>query len=114
MLSKEAADELNQVCAGAVEMQEGGSTYIFLPSLTLGPQCRPRKIDALLRIASTTVNDYPTRLFFSEPIESHTNLNWNTNNAVIFQRQWFAFSWNGVINTDRPMEVLAQHLGALR
>jgi len=62
MLSEKAADELNQVCAGAVEMQEGGSTYIFLPSLTLGPQCRPRKVDALLRIASTTVNDYPTTL----------------------------------------------------
>jgi len=114
MLSKEATDELNQVCAGAVEMQEGGSTYIFLPSLTLGPQCRPRKVDALLRIVSTTVNDYPTRLFFSEPIVSHTNLNWNSKNVVIFQRQWFAFSWNGVINTGRPLEVLAQHLGALR
>lgn len=63
MPSKEATDELNQVCAGAVEMQEGGSTYIFLPFLTLGPQCHPRKVDALLRIASTTANDYPTRLF---------------------------------------------------
>lgn len=114
MLGKEVADELNQVCNGAVEMQEGGSTYIFLPSLTLGPQCRPRNVDALLRVASSTVNDYPTRLFFSEPIVSHTSLNWNSKNVVIFQRQWFAFSWNGVTNAGRPMEVLAQHMGALR
>jgi hypothetical protein len=114
MLSKETTDELNQVCAGAVEMQEGGSTFIFLPSLTLGPQCRPRKVDALLRISSTTVNDYPTRLFFSEQIVSHMSLNWNSKNVVMLQRQWFAFSWNGVTNTGRPMEVLAQHLGALR
>lgn len=117
MMNKEQEDELNFLCGGAKEMQEGGSTYIFLPNLTLPANCTPNRVDALLRLSSTTVNDYPTRLFFSQQIAVNPpskSLNWNAINVVIFQRRWCAFSWGGVINEGRPAEILAQHLSAFR
>lgn len=118
MMNKEHEDELNLLCGGAKEMQEGGSIYIFLPNLTLPANCTPNRVDALLRLSSTTLNDYPTRLFFSQQITVNPPqakpLNWNAINTVIFQRPWFAFSWTGVVNEGRPAEIIAQHLSAFR
>jgi len=111
-------EELNRLCSGVQELEEGGSTYIFLPALALPPQCIPANVDALLRISSRVINDYPTRLFFAQRITfnktSALQLNWNANNVVILQRTWHAFSWAGVNNTGRMVEVLAQHLGAFK
>jgi hypothetical protein len=118
MMNKEHEAELNLLSRGAKEMQEGGSTYIFLPNLTLPSNCTPNRVDALLRLSSITVNDYPTRLFFSQKIvvspPPAKPLNWNAINSVIFQRTWFAFSWSGVVNEGRPTEIIAQHLSAFR
>ena len=63
MTNDELLAELNLICAGAKEMAECGSAYIFLPALHLPDGCTPKQVDALLRLSSTNT-DYPTRLFF--------------------------------------------------
>lgn len=113
MISGEHLAELNLICAGAKEMAECGSVYIFLPALTLPGGCTPRQIDALLRLSSTNT-DYPTRLFMSQMVTSTTPRNWNAKNVVILQKNWFAYSWKDVPNEGRPIEVVAQHLSALQ
>ena len=113
MISDEHVADLNLICAGAKEMAECGSTYIFLPALHLPEGCTPKQVDALLRLSSTNT-DYPTRLFLSQVVSSSSALNWNASNVVILQRNWFAFSWRDVLNEGRPIEIVAQHLKALR
>ena len=54
MISDEHLTDLNLICAGAKEMAECGSTYIFLPALHLPEGCTPRQVDALLRRRAPT------------------------------------------------------------
>ncbi len=104
--------ELDQLCAGAKEYTEFGNNYILLPQLRLPGGCTPAAVDALLSLSSR--DGYPTRLFFAQHVTSKNGLNWNAQNVPILQRSWFAYSWNCVSNQGRPVEVLAQHLRALR
>jgi hypothetical protein len=113
MTNDQLLAELNLICAGAKEMAECGSAYIFLPALKLPDGCIPKQVDGLLRLSSTNT-DYPTRLFFSQIVSSSSALNWNATNVVILQRNWFAYSWKDVTNEGRPIEIVAQHLRALR
>ena len=103
--------ELDQLCGGAKEYTEFGLNYILLPQLRLPHGCSPSAVDALLCLSCR--DGYPTRLFFAQPIASKNGLNWNAQNVAILQRTWFAYSWNYVAS-GRPIEVLAQHLKALR
>ena len=103
--------ELDPLCAGAKEYGEFGLTYILLPELRIPNGCSPASVDALLCLSQR--DGYPTRLFFAQPIASKNGLNWNAQNVAILQRTWFAYSWNYVAS-GRPIEVLAQHLRALR
>ena len=104
--------ELDQLCAGAKEYTEFEKNYILLPQLRLPDGCTPTVADALLCLSSR--DGYPTRLFFAQQVASKNGLNWNTQNVPILQRSWFAYSWNYVPSEGRPVEVLAQHLRALR
>jgi hypothetical protein len=103
--------ELDPLCNGAKEYGEFGSIYILLPQLRLPGGCSPNVVDALLCLSQR--DGYPTRLFFAQPVGSRNGLNWNAQNVAILQRTWFAYSWNYVAS-GRPIEVLAQHLRALR
>lgn len=113
MFSGEHLAELDLICAGAKEMAELGSAYIYLPALRLPNGCTPNQVDGLLRVSSTNT-DYPTRLYFSQMVSCSTALNWNATNVVILQKNWFAYSWTDVANEGRPIEIIAQHLKALR
>jgi hypothetical protein len=112
MPSAEELSELNQLCAGAKVMPEGDSVYIFLPALKLPKGCSPAQVDALLRIRSP-LTDYPTRLFYASKIACSKQLNWNSTNVVILQRNWFAYSWSNVAADRPPVELVAEHLRAL-
>jgi hypothetical protein len=103
--------ELDPLCGSAKEYVEFGLTYILLPELRLPNGCSLVAVDALLCLSQR--DGYPTRLFFAQPIASKNGLNWNAQNVAILQRTWFAYSWNYVAS-GRPIEVLAQHLKALR
>ncbi len=111
MPSEPELRELDLVCAGAKAYSEFERQYILLPQLRLPEGCTPSTVDALL--CSDARDGYPTRLFFAQQIASKNSLNWNSQNVLILQKNWFAYSWNYVA-TGRPIEVLAQHLKALQ
>jgi hypothetical protein len=103
----EELEELQRVCEGAKEMQEGGVTYLFLPSLKV-PNAASA-LDALL--CAQQHGNYTTRLFLSAPIAGR-GANWSTH--TILSRTWHTWSWNNVPTSQRLTEILAQHLRALR
>ena len=111
MPSEPAVQELELLCAGAKAYTEFDRRYILLPQLRLPDGCTPSQSDALLCLDAR--DGYPTRLFFSQQVSCKNPLNWNGQNVLILQRNWFAYSWNYVAS-GRPMEVLAQHLKALQ
>lgn len=111
MASDSELRELEQLCSGPKEFTEFGPNYILLPQLQLPEGCAPAVVDALLCLSAR--DGYPTRLFYAQQIKCKNALNWNAQNVPILQRNWFAYSWNYVA-TGRPIEVLAQHLKALR
>ena len=103
--------ELDQLCNGPREFTEFDRSYILLPQLRLPDRCTPAVVDALLCLSAR--DNYPTRLFYAQQIACKSVLNWNAQNVPILQRNWFAYSWNYVAS-GRPIEVLTQHLKALR
>jgi hypothetical protein len=111
MASELELRELEQLCNGAKEFLEFQQSYILLPQLRLPDGCTPPVVDALLCLSAR--DGYPTRLFYSQQIACKNALNWNAQNVPILQQNWFAYSWN-YVPSGRPLEVLAQHLRALR
>ncbi len=99
--------ELKEICPGAQEMPEGGIRYVYLPSLRL--PCSPRVLDGLLCL--DTHSGYTTRLFLSVQVPSK-GANWTCHH--ILGRAWHTWSWNNVPGSLRPVEILLNHLGALR
>ena len=100
-------EELKQICPGAQEMIEAGTTFFFLPDLK--HPCAPGSLQALL--CPEAHSGYSTRLFLSAAIPGRGN-NWSTH--TILGRTWYTWSWNNVSAHQRLAEILAQHLRALR
>jgi hypothetical protein len=109
MVAADALAELQQVCAGAVVHEEAGREYVFLPQLNLPPGRAPSVIDGLLCL--TEREGYPTRLFLAARYPER-GANWNE--YRILDRTWHSWSWNHVPNAQRPAQILAEHLRALR
>jgi len=106
-IAGEAMEELRQICPDAQELGESGITYIFLPCLK--HPCASGTLDGLL--CPQQHGGYTTRLFLSVIIPGKGN-NWSTH--TILSRTWHTWSWNNVPADQRPAEILAQHLRALR
>lgn len=110
--SDEDLAELCTVCPGAVPMDEGGITYVYLPSLKLPTGRTPSEVEGLLRPqGATNVDGYSTRLYLSMPF-SECGQNWTQHR--ILDKQWHTLSFNGVPETLRLVEILANHLEVLR
>jgi len=111
MMSTADVAELRHVCTGALLREEGGVPYVELPQLVLPDFCSPNVVDALF--SPRTAHGYPSRLFFSQQIQSRAALNWNTS-VRILGRSWFAFSWK----INRPpasvLGLLHMHIGAFK
>lgn len=105
-------EELKVLTPSISQSAEGGITYLLLKDMPLPEKCIPNRIDALL--CPTNKDGYPSRLFFSSKIQSSKQLNWNSCDVRILERNWFAFSWK----VNRPGLRLAQlvmaHLGAFK
>ncbi len=106
-VSEDAMHELRQVCPGAQEMVEAGISYIYLPGLK--HPSAPGSLDGLL--CPQLYGGYTTRLFLSAAVPGKGS-NWSTH--TILGRLWHTWSWNNVPANQRPAEMLAQHLRALR
>jgi len=110
-LSDEALAELCTVCPGAVPMDEGGITYIYLPSLKLPTGRSPSEVQGLLRPQAAGIDGYSTRLYLSAQFPERGK-NWTQHR--ILDKSWYTFSFNNVPATLRPIEILANHLRELR
>jgi hypothetical protein len=108
---KEQVAELNEICPGAQQYEEGDIPYFLLPQLRLPDGCAPAQVDALL--CPTAHHGYTSRLFLSQRISSPQSRNWSTE-ARIMERNWHAISWNIPEPNLRLAQILAVQLGAFR
>jgi hypothetical protein len=114
-LPTDQIDELKLIAANIAVCDEGGVSFILLPSFKLPDGCSPCIMDLLLCPASR--DGYESRLFFSEkvvPAEKvgRTALNWN-GSVRIAERNWQAFSWRTPAGL-RFAQMLSIHLKALQ
>lgn len=102
-------EALRPLCSGAVPMAEGGTNYVFLPGLKVTVGDAPRELDGLL--CPTQVGGYTTRLYLSESVHERQS-NWNC--STILGRSWHTWSWNNVPANIPLVQMLLEHLRALR
>ena len=100
--------EVRSICAGAMEMTEGGTKFVYLPSLKVPVGSGFEIRDGLLSLGPHT--GYTSRLYVSVPINGRGN-NWTTH--TVLGRTWHTPSFNQV-KPGRPMEMLADHLAVYR
>lgn len=101
--------EIRVLCPDAEERDEGGLGYLYLPKLSIPKGTNSEALDGLLCLGAR--DGYPTRLFLSAAV-SGKGSNWTSH--AILGRTWWACSWTGVLPNQRPMQILAAHLDALR
>lgn len=97
------------------EFDEGGATFLLLPTFKLPDGCLPSSVDLLL--CPTPRDGYNSRLFFAERVQppqtpGRQALNWN-GTARIAERNWQAFSWRTPSGL-RLAQMLSIHLKALQ
>ncbi|MDQ0080985.1 hypothetical protein J2W35_001322 [Variovorax boronicumulans] len=114
-VTDEELEALKAISAGAVAMSEGGDHFVYLPSLLLESAGRMRVVDALLGL--TPMNGYTTRLFLSESVTERQTIggrsgNWTTH--MLFGRNWHTWSWQGVPRSQAAIQVLREHMEALK
>lgn len=108
-VTADVLDELHEISPQAEPMHEAGLDYVFLPGLKLPPGRDPAVADGLLCLNAR--EGYPSRLFLSVALRDRGG-NWNS--YQILGRTWYSWSWNHVQANQRPAQILAQHLMALR
>jgi hypothetical protein len=99
---------LKLYCSAVKAFSEGAVTYLLLEALRLPTGCEPSICDALL--CPVARDGYPSRLFLSQQVTSPYSRNWNSTNARIGERNWFAFSWKVEISNATLVQLLVAHL----
>ena len=100
---------LKAVSASAATMTEGGDHFVFLPGLRLQAAGQERVVDALLGLSP--MNGYTTRLFLSQSVPEQA-ANWTQH--MLFGRTWHTWSWQGVPRGQAAIQVLREHMEALK
>lgn len=108
--SQDQIDELNRLFPDVNYAAEGGFDYFLIQNVTLAKSCTPECIDVLL--CPNQREGYNSRLYFPTQVQSGKKLNWNGAN-FIFDRQWYAFSWQLQPTERRLAQMLASHLRGL-
>ncbi len=90
-------------------MNEGGIGYIFLPQIKILVAGTYRVLDALL--CPGLHNGYTTRLFLSAPVPER-GANWTQ--WQLLGRTWHTWSWQNVPANLPLMQIVLEHLRALR
>lgn len=91
--------------------EEGGTSWVLIQGLQLPSACTPDRTDGLL--CPTTRDGYPSRLYFADQIRGPQGRNWNGNIHVL-GRNWYAISWRVPPEGKRLIQILSEHLDALR
>jgi hypothetical protein len=103
--------ELKDLFPEVSQYEEGGCIYFLISQFVLPNGCTPQQVDLLL--CPCPRDGYPSRLFFSEQVNSKTSRNWNSIGVRIIERNWCAFSWKISGANLRLTQILSSHLGAL-
>ena len=106
---EDALRELRRMCPGANEVSESGYRLIHLPKLRLPQGNQPAEVEALLCLS--THSGYTSRLFLSQAVPNK-GANWTAHRLL--DKTWYTWSWQNVSPDQRPAQVLADHLRALR
>lgn len=104
-----ALDSLRAICTEPLEMMEGSTRYIFLPQLKFIAAGSQRVVDGLL--CAGPHNGYTSRLFLSAPIPER-GANWSQ--WQILGRTWHTWSWQNVPAELPLIQLILEHLRALR
>jgi hypothetical protein len=110
MASPDELEELQAVCSSAKALTDGPLSLVHLAKLMLetGGQLIEMP-EALLCLSGH--QGYMTRLYLSQPAPK-SGLNWQV--ETVLGRSWHTWSWQGIAQNQRPAQILAQHLKALR
>lgn len=111
-ISEDQIAELKELCPEVSRAEEGGFTYFLLPKLQLPEGCEPAVCDALL--CPSMRDNYPSRLYFRQVVKSKQALNWHMQNIVILGVPWSVYSWKTMPRERRLIQMVAEHLRALR
>jgi hypothetical protein len=109
MIDPTHLQELRSVCGEVSVVTEGGVDFVFLPRVVLPQGCNPRETAALLCIGQHA--GYTTRLFLPTVIAGK-GANWTQH--MVAGKLWHTWSWNLVLASLRPAEILVEHLRGLR
>jgi len=110
VLDEEQLAALQVVAPGAVEMQEAGVTYVYLPKVRLPASCGSKEVEGLLR-PGPGPDGYTTRLYLSQPC-ANRGANWTVHQ--ILAKTWHTYSYNNV-PADLPLiEIFSNHFKVLR
>lgn len=108
-MSEGELEALRAICANPAQMAEGGVRYVYMPNLKIVAAGTERILDALLCPGSH--NGYTTRLFLSVPIPER-GANWSQ--WQIFGRTWHTWSWQSVPAELPLIQMVLEHVRALR
>ena len=100
---------LRTICAQPEQVSEGGATYVFLPSIKVMVAGMTRILDALL--CPGPHNGYTSRVFLSAPVPER-GANWSQ--WQILGRTWHTWSWQNVPANLPWIQIVLEHLRALR
>lgn len=102
-------EALRPISAGAAFMTEGAIEYVYLPCLKVTVGQDIRVMDGLL--CPTQTAGYSTRLYLSAAVNERQS-NWQT--VILFGRSWHTWSWNNVPANIPLVQMVLEHLVALR
>ena len=103
-------DELKKLYPNIQIAEEGGSTFFFIPKVTLPNGCEPNKLDVLF--CPTAHRGYASRLYFEQKFSGGPSRNWNGEYRLL-DKTWYAISWN-INQNQRLIQMIRSHLDAFR
>jgi len=102
--------KLRSFYPGAEQWEEGGAILAFIPGIRVPRENDTIEVNGLLWPYSR--DGYSTRLFLDRKIPASKANNWNP--FTICGETWWACSWNQVPASLPWIEILANHLRALK
>ena len=110
MISSDELEELQAVCSSAMTLTDGPLNLVHFSKLKLETNGQLIEVpEALLCLSGH--QGYLTRLYLSQTVPK-TGLNWQI--ETVLGRTWHTWSWQGIPQSHRPAQILAQHVRALR
>lgn len=103
---QEGFQALRRIYPSAEKRLEAGCHYLYIPRTRINSDGKVEEVDTLLSYSTE-----PTKLYLGRHFHGKAK-NWNT--CVIMGQEWHTFSYSGVGSGLPLLDILANHLRALR